>query len=359
MKLIVEAPLNNLSFGQVSYNILRELFKRPEIEIGYFPIGDISLGCFEPEKEFLNKLQEATNRRFDLLDRHTPSLRLWHLQGSDSLRTVNQTLLTFYECSEPSGYEKKVCSLQYQTLFSSSYARKKFYDAGIGLGKIGTFECGFDPDLKIQDKEYFQDRTVWTLVGKWEVRKQTREIIKAWIKKYGNNRKHSLNLLVNNPFFTPEDNQRLLMETFGGQRYWNINVLPHLTTNKEVNELLTNTDIDLSGLSAAEGWGLPAFNATALGKWSIVSNHTSHKDWATADNSILVEPDGTIPVYDGAFFRKESPVNHGVFYTLSEEKMIAAMELAEAKAGTKNENGLKLQEEFSWKNSVDNILRQI
>ena len=40
----------------------------------------------------------------------------------------------------------------------------------------------------------------------------------------------------------------------------------------KVNILINNIDIDLSGLSNGEGWNLPAFNATALGKWSIVSN---------------------------------------------------------------------------------------
>ena len=66
-----------------------------------------------------------------------------------------------------------------------------------------------------------------------------------------------------------------------------------------------------------------------MGKWSIVSNNTSHKDWATAENSILVEPDHEFPVYDGVFFKKESAVNHGVFYGMTEDNMIAAFEKAE------------------------------
>ena len=74
-----------------------------------------------------------------------------------------------------------------------------------------------------------------------------------------------------------------------GKRYGNINFLPYLKTNSEVNDFLNAIDIDLSGLSGGEGWNLPSFNATALGKWSIVLNATSHTDWATQSNSILVE----------------------------------------------------------------------
>ena len=70
-------------------------------------------------------------------------------------------------------------------------------------------------------------------------------------------------------------------DELGGKTYKNINFLPHLKTNSEMNELYNSIDINLSGLSGAEGWNLPAFNSTCLGKWSIVLNATSHKDWAT------------------------------------------------------------------------------
>lgn len=353
-QLIVEAPLSQLSFGQCTYNLLRELSKT-DIEVGYFPIGNTDLSCFEPKKEFVDWLQAAINRRYELLKRDVPSVRLWHLSGSDNLRTPNQTLLTFYECSEPTQYEKTIASLQKKTLFSSVYAAEKFRDCG----NASNFACGFDQDLHITGKKYLEGKVSWTLCGKWENRKATKNIIQAWVKKYGNNSKHSLNLLVTNPFFSPEDNQRVLADALGNQRFWNVNNLPPLKTNKEVCELLNATDIDLSGLSFGEGWGLPSFNATALGKWSIVNNHTSHKDWATAENSILVEPDGEMPVYDGVFFKEDSPVNHGVFYTLSEEKMIASMERAEQKIGQPNTAGLMLQKTHSWKNSLDHILEQV
>lgn len=353
-QLIVEAPLSQLSFGQVAYNLLRELSKT-DIQVGFFPIGNTDLSCFEPQKEFVDWLQAAINRRYELLKRDVESIKLWHLMGSDNLRTQNQTLLTFYECSEPTSYEKTIAALQKKTLFSSVYAAEKFR----GSGDVGNFACGFDQDLYITDKKYLEGKISWTLCGKWEKRKATKNIIQAWVKKYGNDPKHSLNLLVTNPFFSPEDNQRVLADALGNKRFYNVNNLPPLKTNKEVCELVNATDIDLSGLSFGEGWGLPSFNATALGKWSIVLNHTSHKDWATWQNSILVTPDGETPVYDGVFFKEDSPVNHGVFYSLSEVKMIGAMELAALRVGQTNTAGLELQNTHSWKNSLDNILKQV
>ncbi len=360
MSLIFEAGLSQLSFGQVSYNILRECQKR-NLDIGFFPIGGISLDCFQPKKEFVDYLQEAINRRYDLLKREMPSYKLWHLQGSDNLRTPNQTLLTFYECSEPTSYEKTITSLQKKTLFSSNYAAEKFVECG----NVGTFSCGFDPDLHETGKKYLEGKIHFSYTGKFEHRKQTREVIKAWVKRYGNNSKYSLTLLTFNPFFSqnPDENHqanaRLIQEALGEKRIWNCNILPPLKTNAEVCELINATDIDLSGLSGAEGWGLPSFNATALGRWSIVLNHTSHKDWATPENCILVEPDGTRPVQDGVFFKKDSPVNQGIFYTLSEEKMIEAFELAEKKFGQKNVEGLKLKDQFTYSKTLDQILSHL
>ena len=46
MKLILEAPLNSLSFGNVSYNIIRELHKK-NVELGLFPIGDPDLSAYD------------------------------------------------------------------------------------------------------------------------------------------------------------------------------------------------------------------------------------------------------------------------------------------------------------------------
>jgi hypothetical protein len=151
----------------------------------------------------------------------------------------------------------------------------------------------------------------------------------------------------------------IINASLGGKRYTKVNFLPHLKTNKEVNELLNAIDIDLTGLSGGEGWNLPAFNATCLGKWSVVLNATSHKDWANKDNSILLEPDGEMDTQDGKFFQKGSPFNQGTFYAWSEDSFVSAMERAEEKVGQTNTEGQKLADKFTYSNTVDAILSHI
>lgn len=132
--------------------------------------------------------------------------------------------------------------------------------------------------------------------------------------------------------------------------------MPHLKLNSEVNEFINAIDIDLSGLSGAEGWNIPAFNATALGKWSLVMNHTSHKDWANEDNSILIEPENKVEIYDGKFFTKGQPFNQGSMHTISDEKMIESFEIAEKFYGKNNEKGLQLQKDFTYEKTINQLL---
>ena len=135
--------------------------------------------------------------------------------------------------------------------------------------------------------------------------------------------------------------------------------MPHLKTNSEVNDLLNAIDIDLTGLSGAEGWNLPAFNATCLGKWSIVLNETAHKDWADNTNSILVESNGIEPCYDNKFFQEGSPFNQGNIFTWDSDVVSQAMDLAVSKKGQFNTNGELLKDKFSYSRSVDRLLKGI
>jgi len=351
MKLIVEAPLNQLSFGNVSFNFLREFFKAG-IEIAYFPIGNIDLTSFKVPNQFVDWLNHSMNHRHDALNKDLTTLKLWHLNGSDQLRSRRQYLLTFYECNSPTNIEKNIAKMQDKTFFSSEFAKDQFDGSD-------TFSLGLDEDFHATEKKYMQDVIHFGLCGKFEKRKHTEKIIKTWLKKYGNNNKYLLSCCITNPFFKPEDMQKIIANLTEGKHYSNINFLPWLKTNTEVNDFLNAIDIDLTGLSGGEGWNLPAFNATALGKWSIVLNGTAHKEWASKDNSILVQPNGEQSVQDGVFFKENDSFNQGTFLTFDENELISAMEKSETLAGQFNMCGSIMGQKFTYKKSLDEILSKI
>lgn len=354
MKLLnLEAPLNGLSFGNVSYNIIREL-KDLDIELSLFPTGDADFSAFNLEDDLKKYIEDAVNKRWERISSKVPTLKLWHLNGSENRKTKDQHLLTFYECSSPTDLEMKIASMQDSIIFSSKYAADLFKEKG--LANVHYIPLGFDKDFKRTEKEYLKDVTHFGLMGKYENRKHTKKIIQSWLKKYGNNPKYQLSCCVNNPFFNNQQMQGIWADITQGKNYNNLNVIPRLAKNSEVNELLNAIDIDLTGLSGGEGWNLPAFNATCLGKWSVVLNKTSHKDWATKENSILVESSGEIPCEDGVFFTNDNSFNQGVFYTWTEEQAIAAMEKAESKVGQLNTEGVKMGDNMTYEKTVKSIL---
>ncbi len=361
-KLVFKCPLNSLSFGNVSVNLLREMYKR-EMEVSVFPIGDnADLNAFDKLSDtFKGWLQESINNRMSTIKSDTPTLQLWHLNGSENRLTKKHFLFSFYELDAPTPIEKNLVDLQDSVIFSSEFAKQQFSQAGYpACENVESVTLGFDEDFFNTEKQYLnKDKVHFGLMGKFEKRKHTAKILNAWAKKYGNNFKYHLTCCINNPFFKPEDNQALIQQALEEKNYGNINFLPHLATNSEVNEYLNAIDIDLSGLSGGEGWNLPAFNSTCLGKWSIVLNSSSHKDWATETNSILINPNGKDIADDGVFFKSGAPFNQGNIYTFDEEELIEKMEEAEEKCKNENTEGLAMQKTFTYEKTLGDILKII
>ena len=189
------------------------------------------------------------------------------------------------------------------------------------------------------------------------------------MKHYAGNPAHHLTLCINNPFYdkarTGFDMNDVYSSLFQSRNWqkdkpFNVNVLPPLKTNIEMNQVYNALDIDLSGLSSSEGWGIPAHTATSLGKWSCVLNATAHKDWATEENSILIKPEPQMQeVYDNVFFQKGRQFSQGNVYTVTEQMIEEAFKRAEKKAKIHNGAGRKLAETQTYIKTVDQILEKI
>ena len=356
--LIIKCPLNSLSFGNVSYNLLREAFKK-EIDVCLFPIGDrIDLQAYDKiDENFQSWIKDSFEKRLTASKKDIPTLQLWHLNGSENRISSQQHLLTFYELDCPTLTEKNLSDLQSSVTFSSKYAMDRF--KSVGCENVNFASLGFDEDFHKTDKKYLEGKVHFGLMGKFEKRKHTAKLIKAWAKKYGNNYDYQLTCCVFNPFFKKEQMDQIIAQTLEGKRYGNINFLPYLQTNSEVNDFLNSIDIDLSGMSGAEGWNLPAFNSSCLGKHSIVLNSTSHKDWANKDNCILVEPTGKETAEDKIFFHAGQPFNQGHIYCFDEEDFCSKMDEAIKACEKVNTEGEKLKEKFTYKKMFENILKTI
>lgn len=357
-KLNLHIPLNGLSIGQTSFNILRELYRR-KVQCVIFPYGNPDLSAYKLDEQFGKWIETSVNNRYKKVDRSVPTLAIWHIAESQFKPSNRQYLLSFHECDSPSDAEINIVNQQDHTFFTSSWSVDNFQT--YGAANTSFIPLGLDEDFKPSNRRLIpDDQTHWVLVGKAEARKNTEMIIRTWCAKYGGKKEHLLTLAVTNPFYKREQMEAFYSRCFDGKpKQFNINILPHLKTNAEMNSLYNSADICLSGFSRAEGWNIPAHTCVALGKQAIVTNCTAHKDWATADNAILVEPVGMKPCYDGIFFNPGQPFNQGNFYDFTSDQLVAAMEQAEKVARTPNLEGLKLAETFTYKRTVDTILAKI
>lgn len=355
----VELPLNNLSFGNVSYNLLREFYKSNE-QICLFPIGNIDLSSFDSvTTSFTDYLNHSINNRYTKYSRENPCLKLWHISGAETSVSAKQNLFTFHEVGGPTPYEERVCSSQENVIFSSNYSRQKFAEAMPDCSSnLHFIPLGVDPDVRQTPFQKNNAVINFSLIGKFEKRKHTEKIIKLWLKKYGQSKRHHLNCLIDNRFMQDGHLKEILQRIFQeyGKQTHSVTFHQFLPKNSAMNQFYNFNDIDLSGLSGAEGWGLPAFNMTAIGKHSVVLAATSHLDWATKDNCLLVQPNGTEECYDNIFFRKGAPTNQGSLFTFSDDEVIAAMEEGEKRAHKVNTEGLKLRAQFTYKNTANQLL---
>lgn len=352
-EIIFSAPINSLSFGNVSYNFLREFYKLGT-KLHYFPIGSkLDFSAFDSiDEDFKKYVNDAYSNRLNGIRRDIPSLKMWHINGSETSITPRRFLYTFHEISQATDTEVSLCNLNDCTIFSSSYSKDIFSNK---LDNCETASIGFDEDFYKTGKSYLKNKIHFGLMGKFENRKHTKKIIQYWVEKFGNNKDYQLSCCINNPFYKEEQNHGLILDAMGGEKYTNVNILPRLSTNSEVNDFMNSIDIDLSGLSGAEGWNLPAFNSTCLGKWSVVMNCTSHKDWANAENCILVEPDGEIECYDEIFFKKGHPYNQGNIFFFNQDTFNNAIDRALEMIGKNNDNGENLKEKFNYSNTIKQI----
>jgi hypothetical protein len=357
MSFTLNVPINSVSFGQVSTLIVRELYNK-KIDFNLLPIGNnFDLSSQEIDNDFVNFLKEKSNDHLSKIKRADACLKLWHLNGSLESVSDNRILFSFYELDSPTKEEINIVKNQNKVIFSSKHAVNTFKN--FGCTNLEYMPLAFDKyNFKKLDKKYFDDgRIVFNLAGKLEKRKHHKKIIQSWLKKFGNDRRYHLQCSIFNPFLKEEDNKALFASILEGQSFFNISFLTHMQKNSFYNDFLNSGDI-IIGMSGGEGWGLPEFQSLAIGKHGIILNAHAYKEWANDKNSILVKPNSKIEVYDNMFFHRGGPFNQGNIFDFDPDDFISACELAceKVRLNKVNEEGLKLQQEFSSEKFINNLL---
>jgi hypothetical protein len=361
----LNVPINSVSFGQISTLLLKTYHKKslageslPDPMI--FPLGgQVDLSSQKKDDLFELWLNKRSTEALEAHKKSDPCFKLWHLVGSIESFSCDQTLFSFYELNSPTKVETNIAKNN-RTVFSSQYTCDVFKSAGVDSEYVPLAFDDFN-FKRLEGKEYFSDgRITFGLVGKMEKRKRHDKILSAWAKKFGNNKKYALHCALYNPFLNPEQNNAFVHKALNGEKYFNINFLNYMGENETYNDFLNSIDV-IIGMSGGEGWGLPEFHTIAMGKHGVIMNAHGYKGWANERNSTLVDPSGKIDAVDGVFFSKESNHNQGQIFDFDEDDFISACEetIKKYESDPKNEEGLKLQKEFTKEKFLDNILSKI
>jgi len=350
----LELAINSVSFGQIGVGLLRELYAQKTEPLPLFPISNnIDFSSYDEDQGFLNWVQECLNCSNRAHNRDKTAFKLWHLNGALSSFSKNQNLLTFYETDSPTETELNIIRNQNKVFVTSEYTKQIFET--YGADNVEYLPLFFDKKYFHRlDKTFFDDeRVVFNVVGKLEKRKNHQSLIKAWAKKYGNNKKYYLNCAIFNPFLKPEENHQLWNHLLEGENYFNIKFHPFMSKNEMYNDFLNSADIVL-GMSGGENWDLPVFHSVGIGKHAVILNCNGYKSWANKDNCTLINPNGKQPAYDGHFFIEGTQFNQGNFFTFAEDEFISGCEEAIKKVEVNkvNENGLKLKDDFTASKTV-------
>lgn len=353
----LEVPINDLSFGQVSFGVLKEIFDRKLIP-NIFPVGQPTLEAFNIDKPFFDWLNFCIRKAKAQYSREQTTIRLWHIFEAEKRLTDKQVLWTAHETDTFTPVEKNIIKNNDVVLFTSNYAKEIAEKQG--LKNVDVCPNFFDEiHLSKIENPRKSEAVNFSLIGKFEKRKHTAKILSLWAKMFGKNEKYRLNCLINNPFIEESKWGDVFKGVFPNGVPWNINFIPRQVKNGSVNELMNACDIDLSGLSGAEGFNLPCFNMLALNKICVVLDAHAHKDFIEGEQVFKVEPSGKEPIYDGMFFIQGMWANQGNMYSFEDEAaekvILEAVNFFES-GGTINS---KLREKFSVSNTVDKLLSYV
>lgn len=359
-------PIDSSPEGGVSVLILKTIYEQEKKNIKHrniflFPIGTVDLSSsasletpVTPDFHFNTWCMHQIINGRENYDREIKSFKISHFANAATSVSKRTNLLSFYGLDSPTASELNTVR-QMRTFLPSEHSCEAFKKAG---EKVEHFKLAFDSfRFKPNEEERRHERIVFSLSGEFQEKRHHAKTIRAWIKKYGDNPKYSLQCCIYNPLFSEEQNIKIFNSILQNkQKPFNVDFYYLSNHNHELNEFLNNSDIVI-GVSGCEPFSFLEFNSVAIGKHAILLRAHSYKDWATDEMVTWVEPTGKSPTYDNVFFRKGEPFDQGYIYEFDEEAFLTACDSAISKTENRRTNacGLSLQKSFSKELLVDRI----
>lgn len=348
-KLNMMCPINFTGYGITSFNIYKCL--RNQLDICLFPIGGVQIDTNEYEQKIKEDLLKQAN-----FSNETQFFKIWH-QYDLATRIGNKkySALTFFEIDKLKTTEVAGINNLDSIFVASNWAKNVLLDNGINI-PIHISPLGIDPLIfnneinnivKKEDNKY-----IFLNIGKWEIRKGHDILLDIFNNAFEEEDNVELWMLNHNPFLNQNENATWVNMYKNSKLGSKIKIIPRISSHSDVAKLIGLSDCGIFP-ARAEGWNNEVPEFFALNKPVILTNYSAHTEYATSDNSLLIDIDELTPAIDDKFF--DGFGNWANFGDNQLEQSIEFMRHVYKNNIRTNPNGLETAKTLTWSNTVNII----
>jgi glycosyltransferase involved in cell wall biosynthesis len=344
--LNLNCPIGFTGYGITSLNIFKELQKQ-DIDITLFLMGNGNVDSPEEQQILIDAIKKQ-----EKFDPKSASLKIWHPHDLGS-RTGKgyYGALTFFEIDRLKPLEIAMINSTDTIFVASEWAKQILLNnsitTNIVVSPLGADLSIFNTSVKNTQEDLTSkgNKYVFLNIGKWEIRKGHDFLIDAFNAAFTKDDNVELWMVSYNPFLNQEENQKWVTLYKTSKLADKIKIIPRLSSHHDLAKVISLSDCGIYP-ARAEGWNNAIMEIMAMNKPVILSNYSAHTEYATKDNSYLIDIDNTCQAIDNKFFD-----GFGNWANLDDnqfEQTVEHMKFVYNNNIRTNENGLNTAQNYTW-----------
>lgn len=336
-------PVNKLSYGIVTTNIVKELYKR-KVKVSLFPIGMTEVQSQE-DKNIISEC--IVNGQF--YNKNAPCIRIYHQNKLDEFVGKGSHIgFPIFELDTFTPLESHHLNSCDKLFVCSGWAQSILERNGI-QPPSSVIPLGVDTSIFYPRESTPKNKYIFLNIGKFEVRKGHKELIEIFNEWSKDKNDVELWMMSTNHFNTTKEDYE--WKSLMGP---NIKVVPFQNSQEDVARIINMADCGIFP-TKAEGWGLPILEMMACGKPVITTYYSGQTEYLRdSENQIINNTQEKELAYDGKWF-----YNQGSWLRLDEHAKLKMSELLFYYYNNRPkivEENVSIAEKFTWRNTVDKIL---
>lgn len=348
------APCNSLGYGTVGYNLLIRLARL--FDVAYWPKGQIE---YPIHPEFVYTVQQAIARQSQF-NYNAPCLKIWHQH--DMAEVVGRGVLIgmpIFELDNFDSREKHHLEYLDRILVNSKWAKEVVCSkTSVDCNFVNVVPLGVDRTIFYDEKPIDVGPTIFLNIGKWEIRKGHDILIQAFLEAFRKDDNVELWMMNHNPFLSPEQEKTWIDFYTKHDLEGKVKIIPRVRTQQELAEVMRHSHCGVFP-ARAEGWNLELLEMMSCGREVITTNYSAHTEFATEDNSWLIDIDELEPAYDGIWFHGDkgnwAKLGSSQISQLAEHMRNVHLQRQASFGIMENKAGVATAERFSWESSANSI----